>query len=56
MRRKKNIKKLTIDLNSESIPDNVKTVIIEQTGIIKRQQEELIALRKENEELKKNFN
>ena len=55
MRSKKKIKKLTIDLNSEQISEKIKTKIVELTEIIKRQKEEISALREENEELKKNF-
>ena len=56
MQHKKHIKKLTIDLTTGEIPEKIKTVILEQTELIQRQQKELQALRKENEELKKNFN
>lgn len=56
MRHKKHIKKLTIDLNSQEISEKAKTIILEQTEIIKHQENELSSLRKENEELKKNFN
>jgi hypothetical protein len=55
MRHKKRIKKLTIDLRSQEIPEKAREIILKQTEIIEHQENELSVLRKENEELKKNF-
>jgi hypothetical protein len=54
MKRKRR-KKIAYDLSKEELSDKVKSLILEQTEIIKLLNSENEELRKENEELKKNF-
>ena len=47
------LKDISLDLEKENISENVKTVLLEQVKIIEHQKQEITALQRENEELKK---
>jgi hypothetical protein len=53
--KRKAAKKLTLDLNKENISENVRAVLSKQLRIIEHQKQEIVSLKDENEELKKNF-